>query len=469
MKRKDDSIFLIVISIIYELLVYFLFPKNNDFSIMVVSLISLVPLIILLLMYKKTRDKRYLFYIIYFLGLLFRTIYIMKTDIYTRQHDVDTIYGKGHLKYIYTIYKTGKLPTTNEWQLYHPPLWHIIGAIWLKIASLLKVDILYAYEGIQTWSLISSALIIIIADKICNKIKIDTKGTLLVDLLLAVHPTLIILSGSINNDCLLMLLQALIILWLIKYYLDENYKNIIGLALVTGLAVMTKMNGAIMAIPILYVFIKKMIEKSKNNNWGNFYYHISLFLLISIPIGLWFQFRNLIMFGSITIPGPSESLYVGNIPLLKRLFTLNPSTIFQYVDLKNDYNLNLLIIKTSIFGEFTYKNIKLLSAFIFVTNVYLIAFTLFYIIKYMFIKKKNMIINILLITWITSMVMMLLFNIKYPYKCSMNFRYIAVCLIPGIIIPCYMILKGKSSSIKIAMMLLAMLFIIEEIAFIYLI
>ena len=67
------------------------------------------------------------------------------------------------------------------------------------------------------------------------------------------------------------------------------------------------------------------------------------------------------------------------------------------------------------------------------------------------------------------MVMMLLFNIKYPYKCSMNFRYIAVSLIPGIIIPCYMILKGKSSSIKIAMILLAMLFIIEEIAFIYLI
>ena len=84
--------------------------------------------------------------IIIIIGILLRTMYIIYTPITERQHDVDYFNYEGHLSYINTIYETGKLPETNEWQYYHPPLHHFLSAVWLKTTEVLfNVSSIYVF------------------------------------------------------------------------------------------------------------------------------------------------------------------------------------------------------------------------------------------------------------------------------------------------------------------------------------
>jgi len=189
--------------------------------------------------YKIDKYKLCMVFIVVF-GLLLRICYISKTSIYERQHDVFGIADSGHLGYIYTIYENEMLPSTNEGQFYHPPLFHLTSALWLRLETLIGIDFDSALEGIQVLTLIYSMLILLVVYLILKRVKIKDSLKLLIMLVMSVHPTFIILSGSINNDILTILLMFLIILYLVKWYENTNLRNTIILAIVTGLCVMTK-------------------------------------------------------------------------------------------------------------------------------------------------------------------------------------------------------------------------------------
>ena len=144
---------------------------------------------------------------------------------------------------------------------------------------------------------------------------------------MAFHPTFIILAGSINNDVLMILLSFYIILYLIKWNDDPNIKNTIILAIITGCAVMTKVSGAIMAVPIMYTFIKRIFEvyKVEKKNLLRLLGKFLLFGVISLPLGLWQPMRNLIMFnqkiGWVLLP--AEGLYVGQYSIFERFLSIS--------------------------------------------------------------------------------------------------------------------------------------------------
>lgn len=265
-KKKINSFIPIALIVLFELLIYFITPyikHNNEFiiSLIILSTICFVA-------YAKEKDdfsiKSFTVYLMV-IGVLVRTLYMLKTNIYVRQHDVETLDSNGHLAYIYELFKLGKLPIRNDWQFYQPPLFHALGALWLKFNTLIGITMDRALEGIQVLTVIFSSITMIYAYKIVDKIKIGDKYKLLINSFMIFYPTFIILSGSINNDCLLVMFEFAIIYHLINWYENSNWLNTIILALVTGLCVMTKLNGAIMAVPILYIFIKKFIYNIKHD------------------------------------------------------------------------------------------------------------------------------------------------------------------------------------------------------------
>ena len=138
------------------------------------------------------------------IGIILRIIYIAYTPITKRQHDMEE--EVGHLAYIETIYETGKLPEHNKWQFYQQPLHHIISAGWLKLAEVFGIGLENAEESLQILTAIYSSVIIVISYFILKDLGIDDKLKLLVITIIAVHPTFIILSGSINNDILTIML-----------------------------------------------------------------------------------------------------------------------------------------------------------------------------------------------------------------------------------------------------------------------
>ena len=457
--KKYSNLFLIVGTTILELYIYFFVPNINRISI---TFLFVIYIILYSIINGKKHFKNNLFYLIFGLGVFLRTIYIIDTGISTRQHDVLSLQSNGHLKYIYILFQTNKLPYTNHWQFYHPPFWHILAALFLKFSNLFGIVGNRAFEGIQILPLIFTSIIMIIVDKINIKLKIKNRYRYLIDLMIAVHPTLLFLSGSINNDCLLLLMEVLVIYLAIIWYENDSTKNTVVLALTTGLCVMTKANGAIMAIPLLYVFFKKY-QKYYRNNDTKYASKLLLFGVISLPIGLWFQIRNMILFGRNIVPIPGGNPFLGNYSFIERflLIDLKQSLAFAYQ--VQDYNLPAFLLKTSLFGEYKFNNIGIMHyAMIFLAILLMIIFVIC-ILKYLLSNNKKIEINILLITLITSLTSMLFFNIKMPYVCSMDFRYITITLLSFVVILGYMFDKLKYKKI---VELICALFITSSIIFI---
>lgn len=462
--RKHEILSLGIITFILEFIMYLLQPSSMDFKY-IMAFIFVISII--LLFFDKKNMKKNIFYIIYIVGVLIRTLYIINTDILTRQHDVGVIGDNGHLGYIYTLFTTGQLPITNTWQFYHPPFWHILGSLWLSFNKLLNIEMIKAIEGIQILTLIFSSLTIVVTNKICERLKLKDIYRYLAISFIAFHPTMIILSGSINNDMLMFFLEFLIILKLIDWYDKPNIKNTIFLAIITGLCVMTKTNGALMAIPILYVFTKKILNNKKVIK--DYIKKILLFGIISLPIGLWFPIRSMIVFHSYdAVLSSGDFLYVGNYSLFSRFFTMNFNELFNFASVHTDYNLPSYIIKSALFGEFSF-NIGILRIIMISISLLLIIISIVFMIKYLFKKKKNLIINILLIIYITSIISMYFFNYKYPNACSMDFRYIVITLLSSIVIITYSLNEIKNKYIKIPIVILLSIFIILSILFAFMI
>lgn len=393
---------------------------------------------------KQKKDK-ILIAIIIILALIVRLVYIIKIPYTEKQHDIEPN-GNG-LSYIFTIYETGHLPEDNNGQHYHPPLHHGICAAWVAIISLFNNDITFVCESLQFLTLIYSMLLLIVMHKIFKELKFSDKTNIILMFILAFHPMLIILSGSINNDSLCTLLMMYAILQLIKYYKSDSIKNIFLLAVITGLAVMAKTSGAIIAIPILYVFLTKLYKELKDSNKKKivikkYFYMFVFFGCISLPIGLWYAVRNYILFDQpilYILDIHNADLYVGNHTILQRILPFSNEIKAIYCDPWTNYNIPIFLLKCSLFEEYSWKIGGLYNIFYYITiilNIFFIIYIL-YCIQKMLIRNAKSPNNI----WIIALFLLFIFNIfsyitmnlKLPYGCSMNFRYIISTLFIGII------------------------------------
>ena len=438
--KNNKILFLIIGTILFELFIYILELNFDNYNLLYIFPIILLIITIYVSIKRKKID---LFYILFLLGVIIRTLYIYKTSVYDRQHDGLKLLDNGHLGYIYTLFKTHHLPTTNDWQFYHPPLWHFLGALWLTINDFFNINISKSIEGIQILSLLFSSFIIILVNNICINLKLNNKYRYLILTYFSFNPKLVLYSGFINNDCLLLFLEFLIINILINWYDKPNYKNTILLAITFGLSVMTKANGIIMCIPCLYIFIKKLLENKKYKI--NYLKEGFIFCLISFPLALWYQIRNYLKFSSISVAVPSKTLYIGNHNIISRFFSFNINQLFNKSPIHN-YNLPSFIVRSSTIGELTIEKSNYLYKLLISLNLIIIIITLIYIIKYLIKDRKNITINTIIITFIISIISLYIFNYKYPYVCSMSFRYIAISLCTTLIIAYELNLKQNKTN-----------------------
>ena len=449
MSKKEIFIYYISI-VLFFVLIYIIEPLIENYirSITVGSIMLIIGGVYVAKRIKKLKiNYKNIILIIMIVGILTRAMYIIYTPITERQHDVYSINDQGHLGYIYTICQTGKLPETNSIQFYHPPLFHSIAAGWLKVNDIFSVSLDKSIEGIQIITAIFSSLIMLVAYRIVEEIEIKNIYKIFIIAVMAFHPTFIILAGSINNDILMILLSFYIILYLIKWNDNPNIKNTIILAVITGCSVMTKISGAIMAVPIMYTFIKKIIEihRTENNKILLLFGKFMLFGIISLPLGLWHPIRNLILFnqplGGVLLPG--DGLYVGQYSTVQRFLSISFKELFGqvYCVIPDNHNVFAYIVKCSILGEFTYNNnINIYVTFLKFVNLLIILAivlcTFILIGKYKRKDKNSFIIMILLITFFTNMISYYNFNVQYPYICTMDFRYIVPTIFTGIVAVC---------------------------------
>lgn len=400
----------------------------------------------------NARETLY-FLSITFAGIILRLIYVIRIPYYVNQHDAGDFTG-GHIGYIcYLLEHNWKLPDFNPttvWSFYHPPLHHYIAAFFTKISLLCGADLEQALENVQFLTVFYGVCILLVSYLFLKKFRLSGFALFLPYTILCIHPSLIMLSGSINNDELCLLLTLVTAYNAILWYEKTTLKRICILALLFAATMLTKMSGLLLAPVVGCLFLIKLLLNKKE--WKSLFSQFLAFGLLCIPLSLSFSIRNLILwhvnpFFTLSL---GDYMYTGN-NLLERVFLLHkeqfasPFVIYNVTPenmLAVDRNIIFYLLKTSLFGDKFFLADD--SPYIGIAwglhavnlLLLLIAFTCMVIeilrSIVIVIKEKNFVLYIkeffLLLLYGCSMGSFLMFCFKYPNACSQDFRYINLTL-----------------------------------------
>lgn len=408
-------------------------------------------------------------------GFLLRLFYVLFSTIYDRQYDIGmidldaghTVTG-GHLAYIQYLYENWRLPDfdpTTVYQFNHPPLHHYICAVWMKFCSLFIHDTDILEESIQVVPFVCSLLILLVILRILRQLSLQEKTVRLLMVLFAFHPALVLLSGSVNNDCMSLLFTLLCVYTTIRWSREPNLHNILYIALSISLGMLTKQNVAEMAFPIAFVFLYVLVKRWKES-WmrGRLFSQFAAFGIVSVPLGMSFYVRNLILYKMpliwvYTLPEDSWQ-YTGNVPVINRFLWPIPSEMVDnllHFKVGCGYNVWMQIVRTSVLGEWDMANVgrsvKVLAVLLMAAGAVL-AFAAFIAFWDVFvfdgIRKRcigrsrekaladgnsarwqiDMPCRILFLAgYVVNLLFYLKFVYDYPQQCSMHFRYIEIELL----------------------------------------
>lgn len=405
---------------------------------------------------ERTKRDRQKMAVILGAGFLLRLFYVLFSTIYDRQYDIGmidleaghTVTG-GHLAYIQYLYENWHLPDfdpTTVYQFNHPPLHHYVCAVWMKFCSLFihSTDVLE--ESIQAVPFACSLLILLVILGILRKLALQEKTVRLLMVLFCFHPALVLLSGSVNNDCMSLLFTLLCVYTTILWSREPNLRNILFIALSISLGMLTKQNVAEMAFPIALCFIYVLAKRRRESGMiGKLLLQFTAFGAVSLPLGMSFYVRNLILYRVplvwvYTLPKDSWQ-YTGNVPLLNRFLWPIPSEMVDnllHFKIGCGYNVWMQIIRTSVLGEWDMagvgRSVKVLAVLLMAAGAVLalaafLAFWDVFVIR----RKKYQIDMPCRILFVAGYVVNLLFYLKfayvYPQQCSMHFRYIEIELL----------------------------------------
>ena len=142
---------------------------------------------VVLAIFSKLNAKTAVFLLIC-AGVVMRVSYVLYTDLDTRQYDVGFAYTnhtgdypwsnwKGHMEYIYTLASTGKLPVIKDlaqsYQYYHPPFWHFIASLWMKMNMNSGFSVLRSAQNIQFLTCFFSCSIMVVVYRILKAFDIE--------------------------------------------------------------------------------------------------------------------------------------------------------------------------------------------------------------------------------------------------------------------------------------------------------
>lgn len=406
-------------------------------------------------MNQQKTDKRKMAYICG-AGFFLRLFYVIFSTIYDRQYDIGmidleaghTVTG-GHLAYIQYLYENWHLPDfdpTTVYQFNHPPFHHFICALWLKIASpfIRSTDVLE--ESIQVVPFVCSLLILLVLWQILREFTMEEKTRRFLMALFSFHPALVLLSGSVNNDCMSLLFTLLCVYTTIAWSQNPNVRNILKIALFLALGMLTKQSVAEMAFPIGFVFLYVLIKKWKKEGFPRkLFGQFAAFGAVSVPLGMSFYVRNMILYKMplvwvYTLPEDSWQ-YTGNVPVVNRFLWPVPSEMADnllHFKIGCGYNVWMQIIRTSVLGEWDMadvgRGVKLLAVLLMLFGAVLAAAALAAFVYVFFIRRKrypiDMAARILFVSgYLIHMLFYLKFAYDYPQQCSMHFRYIEITLL----------------------------------------
>ena len=425
------------LALIFMFLLYSQFDqvKNQTLSqILIFGSVTVCLAFGLYLKYQGKLNVKNMIIMVMIVSFCVKLAYAVATPYNVHQHDVESLGRSGHLQYIYNLAIGNNLPDTNVWQFSHPPLHHFIAALVVKLGSLFKFSFERSAECVQYLTVFYSFVTSVWFYKILRFIGIRGRALLFSVMLFCFHPTFTILAGSINNDILTIMLCTGAIYYLLKWYQKPSFVYAAVLGVLTGLAMMTKFSASLTVAVIGITVLVKIIKEQQ----FKLFWQVPIFLVLCLPLGLWYQIRNMQLFeqplGYVAPLDTSNGLYIGKESIVSRLFFPPLKELFSvFCDPWENVNLTAYTLKSSLFGEYKFSNVGV-AILLYILNVAMIALTIYAMVK--FIKSKNL-VNfgsklILMLNFFVQIGFFVYFNISYPFGCTMDFRYLVLTLVSGI-------------------------------------
>ncbi len=429
-----------------------LFETDEIKNVLLEFLLVFVLFAVLIIFNRKfvqtvRKSKINLVYVVMTIGFFIRELLCYVASSMALQNDLMGFDAKsnGHLGYIYQIYKFTSLPSGNpekQYQFYQPPFHHIINGMWAKLNHFLGVEEGRLCEMMQVLALFYSVMIIILAYKIMKEITKNKRAILIGVMLVTFFPYLMEYSGSINNDPLCFVLSLMAVLYFIRWYKKSTYKNIILCGLCLGLAMMTKLSAFLLAPAMAVLFVYKLV-KEKTQILGYIKQYL-VFGMVSIPLGIWFPLKNLVLYGTplTFVPVTPSAYHVDkSISTFTRLFGFSIDQ-FKATSFTLDLNaigyiknIGIAVTKYAVFGESDYFKSNNYSQtlevwmyrMMLVLVILCVASLIYWFVKYKRDFRTKLYLTITILTIIVSYV---IFQFEYPAFPSMNVRYI----IPAIVL-----------------------------------
>ena len=360
---KDSDTFKIIAAILTgALFLAFCFDLSKESVTDPSFLVLIVCTLLFTVLLKERMGFGTIFYTM-LAGMMIKLAYVMYTPVWCRQHDVvDFGAGEGHAAYIEYILSHKAIPDFDPrsvWAFFQPPLHHCISAVWMWLAIRLGLSEKHVFKNVQILPLVYMCLLMLFVYLICKELNMRSKGVIAALLIASFHPVFILMSGSINNDALAVMLSVAALYAAIRWYLYPTTQKIIILALFIGLGMCAKLSAALSAPAVGIVIVWKMIKDTNRfkNRQKVISYILELipFALIVFPLGLWWSVRNKILFdmppGYIPEVGEHVERY-GFVPTILDIRTASP---FLYMKANgfayDEYNLLLAALKSALFGE----------------------------------------------------------------------------------------------------------------------
>ena len=415
-------------------------------------------------------------------GYALRVGYMLYTGAATRQHDTYSSNFDGHEAYAWTIFSTGKLPTSNVYQFYHPPLNAMVQAAFMRFVSWLtpilpfgeyvpsaflygKPDYIvdemrwFLYSSCQVLSVLYSLAACVGMLKILKLFHFQDKTRVLVAAFVVLFPRNIQFSGMLNNDGLAFALAIFALYFALKWQKQgRKMVNILLCGLCVGLGMMTKLSSATICLPIAGIFIFEFIDTLNKRENALDFWDMALqycsFLLVCAPIGLWFQVYAKVRFDQpfgYVFSNLNGLLYTGDHSFFSRfILCFDFSEYFGSLwcrPFNGNYYLFNYALRSAIFGEFSYWQgesfgvLAVASAYAFCT---VLTVSLVYILmnwRKNFSRSRSLggaleggmvALNVISLKdflfvalfMVSQVLSEIYFYIQMPYGCTMDFRYI---------------------------------------------
>ncbi len=378
-----------------------------------------------------------------------KLVYVVGTGLTERQHDIGSFRDGSitHSGYIYRLFTTGKLPESTSGQYYHPPLHYFIETLWLKLLTFLGVSFKTATHYVTVPTLFCSCASGYVSYKIFKELNFSAFASNLCYAVVAFHPTFIILSASYNNDILSIFLMLVALLYLIKWYKNPTFGNIMMIAFGIGFGMMAKLSAVYVAPAAAMVFLVKLLEEKKKLRLIGQY---AAFGALCLPAGLWWSVYTMTRFGLPFgyVMKLSEKLdqYIGFRTVSERLFSVfhsfSEGIYFargeKFGNTFHEYNIPSAILKNSVFGEWRPGEASAFATFLayalLILNIVIILFSLFCLVRFLTHKHPNTdrgMKGIIVVFYATMLVTFVKFCFDYPHDCTMDFRYIVPTVVCG--------------------------------------